>query len=380
MPYRFAFLIEQTLGHVTHAQNLTEAVARDASIAPAWLPVPYQCDDRYSRLPLVRSNWTLKLSLRARRQLRCAGGPSRFDAVFFHTQVIAHASLDLMRQVPAVVSLDATPMARAAMESANASAPQQGLGAGLRQRWTAAVFRRAAAIVAWSRWAAESVSRDYGVDPAKVRVIPPGVDLQAWRPLIEHGVTGGVPRVLFVGGDFVRKGGPALIDTLGDVIGRSCELHLVTGAGNIPARPGLHVHRGLKPNSDALRRLTAECDIFALPTRKDFMPLAILEAMACGLPVVATRLGGIPEQVEDGVSGILVPPNDPAALASALRGLLADEARRRQMGRAGRSRAERLFCAEQNARMLTGLMKQLVDERSQTAPAKGEPNAAAVHS
>jgi hypothetical protein len=103
MPQRFAFLIEQTLGHVTHGQNLAAEVARDPSIDATWLPVPYRCDDRIGRLPIIGRNWTLKLSLRAQQALRNGGGPARFDAAFLHTQVIAHAALGFMRRVPSVV-------------------------------------------------------------------------------------------------------------------------------------------------------------------------------------------------------------------------------------------------------------------------------------
>jgi glycosyltransferase involved in cell wall biosynthesis len=73
---------------------------------------------------------------------------------------------------------------------------------------------------------------------------------------------------------------------------------------------------------------------------------AILEAMACGKPVVGTRTGGIPEAVVDGTTGLLVPPRDDAALASAIRRLLADRDRREQYGRAGRARAEASFSAD----------------------------------
>lgn len=80
-------------------------------------------------------------------------------------------------------------------------------------------------------------------------------------------------------------------------------------------------------------------DVFALPSRAEGMPTAILEAMVCGLPVVATRVGSVPELVEDGVTGILVPAGDPDALARAVRRLVADPELRAAMGAAGRRTA-----------------------------------------
>jgi len=83
--------------------------------------------------------------------------------------------------------------------------------------------------------------------------------------------------------------------------------------------------------------------MFVLPSRSEGIPLTVLEAMACGLPVVATRVGGLPEVVEHGVTGLLVPSDDPGALAAAMVLIWNDPDRRDRMGRAGRQRAEERF-------------------------------------
>ncbi len=95
--------------------------------------------------------------------------------------------------------------------------------------------------------------------------------------------------------------------------------------------------------------LLAGCDVFCLPSSAEGLPLVVLEAMARGKPVVTTPAGGTAELVVDGVTGLLVPPGDAAALAEALSGLLADPDRARQLGEAGRERVRTEFSAARAA-------------------------------
>lgn len=105
---------------------------------------------------------------------------------------------------------------------------------------------------------------------------------------------------------------------------------------------------------DDVPALLAGCDVFCLPSRMEGLPLVVLEAMARAKPVVASAVGGTPELVVDGETGILVPPGDVAALADALAALLADPDRAKRMGEAGRTRVEREFSlAASTARVLS---------------------------
>jgi glycosyltransferase involved in cell wall biosynthesis len=112
---------------------------------------------------------------------------------------------------------------------------------------------------------------------------------------------------------------------------------------------------------DDVPDLLGAADLFVLPSLFEGLPLAVLEAMAAGLPVVATRAGGTAEVVDDGVTGHLVPAGDVAALADAVADLLRHPARARAWGRAGRARFEREFHAGRMARETAEVYRGLLD-------------------
>ncbi len=100
------------------------------------------------------------------------------------------------------------------------------------------------------------------------------------------------------------------------------------------------------------------------------MPLAILEAFACGVPMVGTGLGGIPELIEPGVDGAIVPPNDPRALGAALRDLAHDPARAHALGGAGRAKVERDFSSDAHLERLWSLYDEARERAGSGAAAR----------
>ena len=109
--------------------------------------------------------------------------------------------------------------------------------------------------------------------------------------------------------------------------------------------PGVTVHRGLTNGSVELRALFQSADAFVLPTLADCFSIAAIEAMAAGLPVITTDVGGIGDIVIDGETGFLIPPGDGRALRIALAALVADRDLRSRLGAAGRRRAVATFDA-----------------------------------
>jgi glycosyltransferase involved in cell wall biosynthesis len=357
---RFVFVLEQTLGHVAHAGNIEQALGRQDWIEPTIIRLPFGSGES-GRLPGLR-NWSMRSSMMARGSLRRRLAQGPVDAIFIHTQVAALLSTDIMRRVPTVVSLDATPKNFDDVGFAYGHSRS-----GRLTEWSkAAINRRAFAaatrLVTWSRLAADSLVTDYGIRAGKIQVIPPGVDLGLLRPG-ERMAGAGPVRILFVGGDFVRKGGPDLLAAMRS-LPPHVELDVVTGTDvvGIPPEITCRVHRGLKPRAAELVDLYRRADIFALPSRGDCLPQVLAEAAAAGLPLVATRTGAVPEIVRDGINGFLVSEGATAELASVLR-LLVDNPRARQgMGEESLALATREHDAASNNTQIFALMAEAADQ------------------
>ena len=328
---RIAFVIEQTLGHVAHTRNIERALAREESAHFELVKVPFAEREGWRRLPGVGS-WSVAASLATRRALARLERDGPLTAAFIHTQVASLFSVPFMRRVPTVISLDATPVhldaEGAASNHRRNPEPVERLKLEINRRSFKAAFH----LVCWSQHAARSLESDYAVAPDRISVIPPGVDTSLFRPLESPRPEGPV-RVLFVGGDFVRKGGPDLVAAMGALSSRA-ELDVVSGA-DIPAPPAgvvMRVHRGLKPQSPELVDLFRRADVFALPTHGDCLAQAVVEAMACGVPVVSTSVGAIPELIQDGVNGYLLAAGDVGGLRDAIERLATDAPLRARLG------------------------------------------------
>ncbi|MFV0306978.1 MAG: glycosyltransferase family 4 protein [Desertimonas sp.] len=345
--------MEQTLGHITHTANLARLLPHDERIDATILPIPFELGGWRRHLPWLR-NWTVRAGWLARRSV--GGRRTDFDALVVHTQVLAVGMTDILRRVPSVVSLDATPRQYDSLgehyQHMIGSKPVE------RLKWQAnrKCLRSASRVVSWAEWTRQGLIDDYDVAADAITVIAPGVDLEVWRRP-SRTERGAVLRVLFVGGDLARKGGPELIEAVTEARrrGSAIELDVVT-RDPVPDVPGVRGHHGLNPNDDALRELYRQANVFALPTRGDCLPMVLSEAGALGLPAVATDVGAIGEIVRDGETGLLVPLGDVPALTDALVRLAADEPLRRRLGEAARNNVIARFDAAANARRLVDVV------------------------
>jgi glycosyltransferase involved in cell wall biosynthesis len=356
---RIAFVLEQALGHVTHSRNLYENITPACGIDPAWAPIPWDVSGWAGKVPLYRSNWTVRAGLRARRALSELQRQAPLDGILFHTQVTAVLAQNWLRRIPSVVSLDATPKQYDALGDVYAHEPGPRWLEAIKDRANQACYANARHLVTWSAWAKASLVHDYGLPESKITVIPPGVNSAAWAPGTPRELRGGPVRILFVGGNLERKGGTHLLEAVARMGDLDVQLDLVTWDSPRP-QPRVQVHQGLQPNSPELMDLYHAADIFCLPTMGDCLPMVLSEAGAAGLPVVSTNVAAIPEIVRDGESGLLVPPGDPVALASALRALVENPALRLSMGERAMSIVREQYDAPTNARRLCELLNLTV--------------------
>ncbi len=238
----------------------------------------------------------------------------------------------------------------------------------------------AAAVVAVSDGMRGDVLTAYPEIPSdRVRVIRNGIDTVEYAPdadksvLAEHGIDPARPYVIFVGRITRQKGVPVLLRAAA-ALDPSAQLVLCAGAADTPALAeevsslvaGLQATRSgviwipeMVPKPSIIQLLTHAL-IFVCPSVYEPLGIVNLEAMACSTAVVASRVGGIPEVVDDGVTGLLVPPDDPASLAQAMNALLRDPGRAQAMGRAGRERAVAEFSWDTVAAQTAALYAELV--------------------
>jgi glycosyltransferase involved in cell wall biosynthesis len=278
--------------------------------------------------------WHLVQSQRARRRLNAELGQWPADVVHLHTQSVALTMKATMRSVPVVLSMDTTTHDWQSMPAwaltDRASAISRAPVRALERR----ALRAAALVLAWTPWARRGVERD--APEARVVEHHPGLDLDRFVPAPRR--ERARPRVLFVGGRFVEKGGEDLLAALGERLGRDVDLDLVTPSP-VLERPGVHVHR-LQTSDPRLLDLYQQADLLALPTYGDATPWVVLEAMACATPVLSTPVGGIPDMLDDGRAGALVPYGNVRALGEALDGLLASPELLASLGSRARERCE----------------------------------------
>jgi glycosyltransferase involved in cell wall biosynthesis len=334
---------------VATRRDLDAPVARDRDgVRHRWLPEPRRFGNvtRYARV---------------RRTLRAALADLAPDVVHAHgTGHYALAALDA--PLPSIVTVHGILWKEARLHSGLAARVRERAITGMERE----VLRRARHVFVIARYVGEAIAPWTRAELHPV-ANPVAADLFD-RPAGEAGLD-----VVCVATIRRRKGQRFLVEAFARVRGDhpAARLHLVgpvvepdyaESVRDAVRAHGLDdavtLHGGV---SDAeLRERLASCAVFALPSLEESSPVSIAEAMTLGKPVVATRVGGVPDLVEDGATGRVVPAGDPGALAAALGEILADPGTRRRMGERARERARREFHPDAAARRAVEVYRRIL--------------------
>jgi len=204
------------------------------------------------------------------------------------------------------------------------------------------------AIIANSHYTAEILKSRYPITPDRLWVCYKAIDLEQYvhiRKAREHSSRVSSKRILFVGGNMQRKGLPTLIRAAPQVLAvfPEAEFWVVGEDRFVPHMKklchSLGVSRAFRfwgwKSREELLEIYSQADVFVMPSLVEALGVAFLEAMACGLPVIGTKVGGIPEIIEHGRNGLLVEPNNAQQLSAALIEVLKDDNLRQKLIKEG---------------------------------------------
>jgi glycosyltransferase involved in cell wall biosynthesis len=405
---RSLFFVEYGMGHKTHLRFLEEHLDRDPRFDATLIRL-YWMDDlaewlgRFHLFPFTDRAldfWTWWIFQFKRQQVRYLlrrYDPNELDLIYIHTQTAATSLLDMPKHIPAVVSIDLT-WKLAFEETRYYNSPLLRATLDLERR----IFERSDLVVSFSDWAAASVIDDYGIPASKVKVVRNGVTLPPPLTGIRtsnghapnghsasngHGRAGGnghhvgsngnghigangngahgsgeeLLKLGFIGNGFVRKGGDLLLKVHQERFADLAHLTLVT---HDPPR-GLNGLRNVDirtevPWIELMTSVLPGFDLFVFPTRFDYSPYAVIEAMSAGVPVISTRVGAIPEMIEDGVGGFLIEAGHEAPLVDRMNWALDNRAQLPAMGERARERATDRYAAARNYPQLLDTLAEVV--------------------
>jgi glycosyltransferase involved in cell wall biosynthesis len=237
--------------------------------------------------------------------------------------------------------------------------------------WKKYILEQATELVALSKYLADAM-RKYLSRDRKIHIIPFSVDMEKFDPSKYPRIPAseGIFRIGFAKGLKKIYGPDVLIEATRILRDRGYNIRTILAGDGEDSEElrtlarDLGVHRivdflGRIPN-DEVPPFLASLDVSCMPSRSESLGVAAIESQAMGVPVVASNVGGIPEAVQDGITGILVQPNDPVALADGIATLLDNPTRRTEMGASGRPFVKARFDWEKNAGKLANLFESLL--------------------
>lgn len=372
-----AFINENTLGHTSYLPRYAAALAArpELGITPHLidvLPLPAhlrRLGDTSIRglrkfgLDFGGTRWRVAISRHGREQLDHLRTTCRVDALVVNTQSAGLCLAELAGEIPILTALDATfrQLADSPWFAPNRlSRWLQPLTLSGLLRRERRLFAASSRLLPWSESPAESLRTDYGISGDRISVLPPSVALPAAADKAPH--SGSKPQILFLGGDFARKGGPLLLDVFRQHFRNVAELHLVTQT-EIAPEPGVFVHRGVQAGSPEWRRRWQEAGLFVFPSRLETFGIVLLEALAFGVPVIASAAGAARSILGHGQFGAVLDSPGPDSLRAAIAAALDAPATSARKAAAGHASFRERFELQRNTARLAALLRSATGQR-----------------
>ncbi len=233
------------------------------------------------------------------------------------------------------------------------------------ERWLWPISRR---IICNAQALKKTMIQNLGVKPERIAVIPNGVDTSCFHPNPKR--RSPEPTVLYIGRLVNDKDPMTLLEAFSLVVEKLPKARLdMVGDGGLKDKAEAFIRSRslegrvvLHPGQADVRPFMEKAWVFTLASAREGSPNVVLEAMAAGLPVAATRVGGVPELVTDRQTGLLTEPGDPQSLAQAMLALLENESKREAMGRQARKRIQSFHSPEKMARETEAVLLDAVEK------------------
>jgi glycosyltransferase involved in cell wall biosynthesis len=359
MTVRLAFVLQTALGWRTYGRHLRNAVNRRDDVEPLfielslskidtlfWKRTSLSYLDRMYRHVDPINGYQGRVGSKIRRTI------ANFSpqCVHFIGHWPAAAISNQNPRIPFTISLDST---------------RSGIRSDLRGgNWVAAddareadLLKRASFMFPMSTWTRDSIVKDLGGSANRILVIPPSIDVGAYQPNLGSGSKR--LQLIFIGTDFLRKGGDRLCKWIKGPLSGKVDLHVVSAKASPSIASDNIILHGRVDNQELVTNLLPRMDAICHPTLSDMSSFVLAEAAAAGLGAVASRVGGIPDVVEHNKTGILCDPKDDHAFVEALKRLAEDRDFNRKLGIQGRAKAEKDFDESRNFNALIDHMIQV---------------------
>ena len=362
-PIRPLFVNENIGGHATMHMAIRAALTSHPEVSAQFLDLPSPgLVRRLGAIPipgLAREDFDLQglriqlgMSAHIQRRLRRWNNP--YDVLHVYTQNAALLSTKALAGRPSVVATDATGEQGARLIAERWPGKGTKSRISLTKLFEKKVYESATLVIAQSEWTANSLRTDYGVADDRIRIIPFGITVHDALPR----ATNALPQITFIGTRLSRKGGNRLLDIWRRYLSAETTLTLVT-RDDVSPQDGLRVFQDFRPGDPRLETLFAATDLFVFPSEMDTFGYALIEAMAGEIATISLDVAARAEIAIDGVTGLVLPENaDDGALLAAIRDLLSDPVRTREMGIAGRNRVLEKFDSRVTTSMLIEVLRE----------------------